>query len=160
PVLTHAPLRKPGMAGLRRAVFRGSVGSNSGKTLRWTLEKRLGHLALAREISRNELLNEGVEVFQNRSATTTDILHEHFVPPTHLEPFLERVRTIIPAHQADLVNVTIRFVAPDQESVLRYADQDLFALVMLFNQPRTLQADQHMTRMTRELIEAALAVGG
>ena len=68
--------------------------------------------------------------------------------------------TIIPTHRADLLNVTIRFVAPDQESFLRYADQDMFALVMLFNQPRTQQADQQVAGMTRELIEAALAVGG
>ena len=101
-----------------------------------------------------------MEVFQNRSAASTDILQEYFVPPTQLEPFLEQVRTIIPAHRADLLNVTIRFVAPDQESFLRYADQDMFALVMLFNQPRTQHADQQMARMTCELIEASLPVGG
>jgi FAD/FMN-containing dehydrogenase len=43
---------------------------------------------------------------------------------------------------------------------LRYADQDMFALVMLFNQLRTQQADQKMAVMTRELIEAALKSGG
>ena len=31
---------------------------------------------------------------------------------------------------------------------------------MLFNQPRTQQVDQQMAHMTREPIEAALAVGG
>src|SRR5947209_4357314 len=154
------PLDKPGLAGVRRLVFRGSVGSAYGKALRWHLEKRFGQLSLGSDITRNHLLNEGVEVFQNRSAASTDILQEYFVPTTQLEPFLEQLRTIIPAHRADLLNVTIRFVAPDQESFLRYADQDIFALVMLFNQPRIQQADQQMVAMTRELIEAALAVGG
>lgn len=155
-----SPLSKPGLAGIRRLVFRGSVGSAYGKTLRWNLEKRFSQLPLGSGSTRNQLLNEGVEVFQNRSATSTDILQEYFVPTAQLEPFLAQVRTIIPAHQADLLNVTIRFVAPDQESFLRYADQAMFALVMLFNQPRTPQADQQMAVMTRELIETALAVGG
>ncbi len=162
-VLPHrflSPLGKPGLAGVRRLVFRGSIGNAYGKALRWKLEKRFGQIPLASGVTRNHLLNEGVEVFQNRSTASTDILQEYFVPPAQLEPFLERVRAIIPAHGADLLNVTIRFVAPDQESFLRYADQDLFALVMLFNQPRTQQADQRMAGMTCELIDAALALGG
>lgn len=162
-VLPHrlrSPLGELGLAGVRRLVFRGSVGSAYGKALRWKLEKRFSQMPLGSGITRNHLLNEGVEVFQNRSAASTDILQEYFVPPTRLEPFLEQVRMIIPAHRADLLNVTIRFVAPDQESFLRYADQDLFALVMLFNQPRTQQADQQMARMTGELIDASLAAGG
>ena len=162
-VLSPCPrssLGKPGLAGIRRLVFRGSIGNAYGKALRWKLEKRFGQMPLGRGITRNHLLNEGVEVFQNRSASSTDILQEYFVPPTHLEPFLEQVRAIIPAYRADLLNVTIRFVAPDRESFLRYADQNLFALVMLFHQPRTLEADQWMAGMTRELIDAALALGG
>jgi FAD/FMN-containing dehydrogenase len=154
------PLDKPGLAGIRRLVFRGSVGSAYGKALRWKAENQFGHIALRKGITRNHLLNEGVEVFQNRSAATTDILQEYFVPIKQLEPFLDQLRTIIPTHRADLLNVTVRFVAPDQDSFLRYADQDMFALVMLFNQLRTQQADQQMATMTRELIEAALSLGG
>jgi FAD/FMN-containing dehydrogenase len=154
------PLGKPGLAGVRRLVFRGSVGSSYGKALRWGLEKQFSQLPLGGGITRNHLLNEGVEVFQNRSSASTDILQEYFVPPTQLERFLEQARTIIPAQRADLLNVTIRFVAPDQESFLRYTDQDMFALVMLFNQARTQQADQEMASMSRELIETALALGG
>ncbi len=153
-------LREPGLAEIRRLVFRGSVGSPYGKALRWKAEKLFGHLSLGTSLTRNHLLNEGVEVFQNRSTASTDILQEYFVPTKQLEPFLEQMRTIIPAHQADLLNVTVRFVASDQDSFLRYTDQDMFALVLLFNQPRTQQADQRMAYMTRELIDAALAVGG
>jgi FAD/FMN-containing dehydrogenase len=153
-------LREPGLAEIRRLVFRGSVGSPYGKALRWKAEKWFGHLSLGTSLTRNHLLNEGVEVFQNRSAASTDILQEYFVPIKQLEPFLEQMRTIIPAHEVDLLNVTVRFVASDEDSFLHYADQDMFALVMLFNQPRTQQADQGMAYMTRALIDAALAAGG
>ncbi len=153
-------LSKPGLAEIRRLVFRGSVGSTYGKALRWTLEKQFSTIALGQTITRNHLLNEGVETFQNRSAASTDILHEYFVPVEQLEPFLERLRFIIPSHRAELLNVTIRFLTTDQDSFLRYANQDMFALVMLFNQPRTQPGEQKMAAMTRELIDAVLEVGG
>jgi FAD/FMN-containing dehydrogenase len=58
------------------------------------------------------------------------------------------------------MNVTVRNVLTDEEAFLRYADRDLFALVMLFNQPRTAAADRRMEALTRELIDAALACAG
>jgi len=153
-------LGQPGLARVRRVIFRRSVGSAAGKAFRWHLEKQFGTRAIRQTVSRNLLLNERVEVFENRSAATTDILQEYFVPPQQLELFLERLRCIIPAYRADLLNVTIRFVRTDHDSFLRYADQDMFALVLLFHQSRTQQADQHMAAMTREVIEAVLYLGG
>jgi FAD/FMN-containing dehydrogenase len=155
-----SPLGKPGLAELRRFIFRNSVGSPTGKALRWNLEKQFSTLTLGPTITRNLLLNESVAVFQNRRADTTDILHEYFVPVSQLESFLEQLRIIIPAYQADLLNVTIRFLRTDHDSFLRYADQEMFALVMLFHQPCTQVADQKMAAMTGELIEAALQSGG
>jgi FAD/FMN-containing dehydrogenase len=74
--------------------------------------------------------------------------------------FLDRVRVIIPKHKGDLLNVTVRNVLEDKETYLRYADRELFAFVMLFNQARSAEADSRMEIMTRELIDAAIACGG
>ena len=145
---------------LMRAVFRGSVGSEYGKGLRWESEKAALRLNEGKIVSRNQLLNEGIEYFENRTADSTDILHEYFVPFSRLAAFLEQLRLIIPRHRGDLLNVTIRNVLRDEDSFLRYADQNLFGLVMLFNQQRTPKGEQAMQRMTRELIDAALALGG
>jgi FAD/FMN-containing dehydrogenase len=154
------PLTEAGLAALRRTVFRGSVGSDYGKGLRWTAEKRFATLIDGNLYSRNQLLNEGGEEYENRSAESTDILHEYFVPPHQLETFLERLRTIIPQHNGDLLNVTIRNVYPDHDSFLRYADQELFSLVMLFHQERTPEAEAQMTAMTQEIIDTALELEG
>ncbi|MCI0387803.1 MAG: hypothetical protein MOB07_03390 [Acidobacteria bacterium] len=56
--------------------------------------------------------------------------------------------------------MTVRNVKQDIDSLLRYADQDMFAFVMLFNQARTQEDDKRMDEMTQELIDAALACGG
>ncbi len=153
-------LRDPEMEDLVRWVFRGSVGSDYGKKVRWESEKRIEPLLQRKVFSRNQILNQGIEIYENRSADSTDILHEYFIPPEHFEDFLERCRAIIPAHRADLLNVTIRDLREDKDTFLRYATGDMFAFVMLFNLKRTGEADLAMSAMTRELADAAIGLGG
>jgi FAD/FMN-containing dehydrogenase len=149
-----------GHASLRRKVYRAQIESDAGKEIRWKAERQLGERFAAEYVSRNQLLNEEAEVYQDRNEDRTDILHEYFIPPHRVGDFLARARKIIPQHGGDLLNVTVRNVHEDSDTFLRYADRDLFALVMLFNQPRTPNADSRMEAMTRELIDAALEVEG
>jgi FAD/FMN-containing dehydrogenase len=154
------PLEAAGLSGIRRTIFRGSAESDYGKELRWTAETKL-HPHLRRSVcSRNQLLNESVAVFENRQAESTDILHEYFVPPDRIEFFVERVRTIVPACDCDLLNVTVRSIEQDDDTFLRYADRPMLSLVMLFHQRRTTEAEAAMERMTRQLIDAAMDEGG
>lgn len=153
-------LGDPDMVWLRRNLFRGSAGNEYGKELRWEAETVLQPHLSATHFSRNQLLNEGTEIFQNRSEASTDVLHEYFVPRSGLVEFVREARRLIPAHGGDLLNVTVRYVEEDTDSLLRYADAPLFAFVMLFQQPRTGEAEARMAAMTRELIEASLAAGG
>jgi FAD/FMN-containing dehydrogenase len=153
------PLTNPSQPGLARIVFRGSVGSDYGKHLRWQLEKASGGEAGTR-VSRNQILNRPSTLFENHKQTETDILHEYFIPSESLELFLEKCRKIIPKYKLDLLNVTVRNVYLDRDSFLRYADREMFGLVMLFHQQRSPSDDAKMQALTQELIEAALAVGG
>jgi FAD/FMN-containing dehydrogenase len=154
-----SPTEFPEITGLTRALFRGQVGSDYGKSLRWRAEKGLGG-SLGGTVFRNQLLGEPAEVFANRSAASTDILHEYFVPPESFAAFVDEVRRIVPKHGGDLLNVTVRDLVRDDDAFLRYADRDMLALVMLFNQPRTAAGEASMQAMTRDLIDAALRGGG
>jgi FAD/FMN-containing dehydrogenase len=153
-------LTGPALPGLRRTVFLGQVGSDYGKRLRWNAEKQLGADALQKYCSRNQLLNEAAELFQEHLAARTDILHEYFIPAGHFEDFLRRLRVLIPRHGGDLLNVTVRNVRRDEDAYLRYADQEMFGFVLLFSQERTSAADARMAAMTQEMIDAALELGG
>jgi hypothetical protein len=154
------PLHEPGLVGLRRSLFRGSVGSDYGKKLRWQAETRLQPHLRGQYFARNQLLSEGVEIFQGRSPDQTDILHEYFVPRAGLAAFVEDMRRIIPKHEGDLLNVTVRSIGTDEDTFLRYADRDVFSFVMLFNQPRTPEGDAAMEAMTQDLTDAVLAADG
>jgi FAD/FMN-containing dehydrogenase len=145
-----------------REVYRAQIGSPSGKEYRWRAESNLGNsLVKNKFFSRNQLVNEGTVHFREQNADRTDILHEYFIPNGRFAEFLEQARRIIPRYPAaDLLNVTVRNVLEDRDSFLRYADQDVFGFVMLFNQARTAAADQEMEALTRELIDAVVACGG
>jgi hypothetical protein len=56
--------------------------------------------------------------------------------------------------------VTLRFVAPDRESVLAYAPTTRISAVMSFSQQKSDAAETDMRQMTRELLERVLAIGG
>lgn len=153
-------LQEPGLVSIRRSIFRGSVDSDYGKQLRWTAETKLQPRLRGVAFSRNQLLSDGVSIFENRLGSSTDILHEYFVPPDKIELFVDQVRSIIPECHGNLLNVTVRSVEQDDDTFLRYADRPMLSLVMLFNQKRTAEGETEMRKMTQQLVDAALDVGG
>ena len=153
-------LRPPSKTFVRRSIFRFSAKSAVGKQLRWKAEQSIEPKLQPKLFSRNQLLNEGVEIFANRSPFSTDILHEYFVPPEKGSAFIKAAGTCILRHEANLINVTVRSIEEDADTHLRYAPDRRLAFVMLFHQRRSQKADQAMQRLTRDLIEIALDLGG
>jgi FAD/FMN-containing dehydrogenase len=143
-----------------RRIFRGQIGSETGKRLRWAAETRLMPRLDRSAVTRNTLLDEPVAALRDQVSTRTDILHEYFVPADRFNDFLRICQEIIPAHRQDLLNVTLRYVDADSSSVLTYAPQPRIAAVMLFVQQRTDEADNDMRAMTIKLIDRVLALGG
>ncbi|HKB57318.1 MAG TPA: FAD-binding oxidoreductase [Lacunisphaera sp.] len=146
-------------AALKRVIFRGSVGSDYGKNLRWWLETKIGETG-SDALSRNQIMDDPSEWFANRDPAATEILHEYFVPCDRLAEFLENAKPVFARHHPDLLNITVREVRPDPDTYLRYATEPVLGLVMLYHYPRTAAADEAMAGFTRELINVALACGG
>ena len=59
-----------------------------------------------------------------------------------------------------MLNITLRFVDTDRFSVLNYAEEPRIAAVMLFSQEKSVRGEADMARMTSELIERVIAIGG
>jgi hypothetical protein len=77
-----------------------------------------------------------------------------------VDEFVASLREIIPRHDGNLLNVTIRLVHEDTDTVMRFASQPMFAFVMLFLQERSDAGERHMQAMTSDLIGAAIDHGG
>ncbi len=153
-------LQKNKYASFRRTVFRGSANSGYGKDLRWRAEKLSTSLVSGRTFSRNQLLNEGVDVFENTDTAYTDILHEYFIPKDSVTKFIARLQVIMPKYNVDLLNITLRNIKKDDDTFLRYANEEVFGFVMLFNQAKGNQAEADMKFLTRNLINEAISLRG
>jgi FAD/FMN-containing dehydrogenase len=143
-----------------RAIFRAQPGNEWVKRRRWGIETGVFAM-LAGATSRSSLMNEPVVTLDDRDPTRTDILHEYFVAPDRFGDFLTAARQIIPGSYQELLNITLRWVERDPDAILSYApDGPRIAAVLLFSQEMTARAEADMARMTQEMIEAVLAIGG
>lgn len=145
---------------LSREIYRAEVGSDWAKQFRWFMETTVGPYMDSGPVTRNSLLNWPASRLAESNIKRTDILHEYFVPPASFPAFLKACQDVIPKSGIDLLNVTLRFIEPDGESILAYAPTRRISAVMSFSQARTAEADAGMERMTRELIERIIAIGG
>jgi len=157
---TIEPLQEAAFTSIRRTVFRGSANNDYGKNLRWKAEKFGASQINGKKFSRNQLLNESVEVFQNRDSAYTDILHEYFIPKNRVGNFIDSLKKIMPAYKVDLLNITVRNVKKDEDTFLRYANEEVFGFVMLFNQAKTSEAEMQMKAATQRIIDAAISFKG
>ena len=157
---TPGALRPTPLKDLRRFVYRLQEGSEYGKRVRWFAETRLGRHFAPSVLSRNTILSEPAANLARRNPRRTDILHEYFVPPTRFADFLGGARRIINHNEAELLNVTLRYVEPDMLSILSYAPGPRIAAVMSFSQVKAAEADIAMRAMTEELVEHVLGLGG
>lgn len=141
-------------------LYRAQLGNEALKAFRWWSETSLLPAIGSNEATRNSLINEPVVTLDDRNPDRTDILHEYFVSFDAFDSFLEACREIIPASYQEFLNVTLRYIAKDDQSTLSYATSPRIAAVMSFSQEVTLRAEADMRRMTEALIDRIAADGG
>ena len=141
-------------------IFRGQLGHERMKRVRWGFETMLGPMVGGGPVTRNSLINEPVATLDDGDPTRTDILHEYFVSPEAFGGFVAACREVIPGSYQELLNITLRYVAPDPDSWLTYATGPRIAAVMLFSQEMSPRGEADMAWMTRRLIDRVLDLGG
>ena len=148
------------IAKIASRVYRAQLGNERMKRVRWWTETSLAPRVGGGPVTRNSLINEPVITLDDRNPDRVDILHEYFVSPDRFPDFLEVCRAVIPASYQEFLNVTLRYIDTDPQSVLAYAPVPRIAAVMSFSQEMTARAEADMARMTRELIDAIVGIGG
>ena len=154
-----APYVIDGKARLSRAIFRASLGSDRGKSLRQWMERSFGG-ELSGTSPRSRLLSEPAKVFGNNDPAMRDLLLEYFIPMEKFGLFVKQAASIITTEYDSLLNVTVREIAKDNDTALPYARQDMFGLVMLFTIGRGLEAENGISSMAGELIDLAYSMDG
>lgn len=162
---TDAPLTDA-----RRLVPEGLDYSRE-QNLIWSATELPGGDALRERYMTRRLLTEPRVIMRNCEASldvasieprtrrvSTYLLQEYFIPTGAFRSFAGRMRAILRAADADVLNVSIRHAVEDTTSLMRWADRDMFCFV-LYHKQRTWQ-DARAASWTRALIDAALDHGG
>lgn len=95
------------------------------------------------------------------NARKTDVLQEYFVPVDQYTAYIDELRTLLENEpDFNLVNITVRYVEENEEAVMSYAKEDMFALVMLINQGTDAQSMEATGTVIRKMIDVTLAHNG
>lgn len=145
---------------MARNVYRAQTGWEQAKRFRWYVETVARPRAIRNVATRNKLLNTSVSFLASNDRSRTDILHEYFVPAERFNDFVVLCQAAIPQSPQELLNITLRYVGADSESVLAHAPEPRIAAVMAFAQERTVSAEAGMRKLTETLIDGVLGLGG
>jgi FAD/FMN-containing dehydrogenase len=84
------------------------------------------------------------------------VLQEYFVPINKGARFAEHLKRILCKNNVKVLNVSIRHIAADKETIMSWAPQDSFCFVLYYRQPNAEEAKI----WTRELTTEALQCNG
>ena len=91
---------------------------------------------------------------------TTYVLQEYFCPVDRFEEFVPKVAEILQRHRVNAINISVRHAIADPGTLLAWAKGETFAFVLYYKQRTRDNAKQRVAVWTRELIDAAVSVGG
>ncbi len=110
---------------------------------------------------RNYIASSSTDALEPASrAGATFVLEEYFVPVERFDDFVPPMRSIFRRHHVSVLNVSIRHARPDSETLLSWAPREVFAFVVYYKQNTDTASQREVGNWTRELVEAALRVGG
>ena len=171
--LVRAPLAEVASTKVRRLTVNLAKKNDLFKSLKWWSEKNIEHrietCTVTRAqaqgsgeaclVARNDPMHDSVAYLFNDLPGETDILHEYFVPRDRIVPFIDGMRRIFRAQDANVVNASIRAVGVE-DNALSYAPAPAFSVVLYLNQPTTAAGNERMRRLTSDLIDLTAAQGG
>lgn len=88
------------------------------------------------------------------------ILQEYFVPTNAFEDFSGKMAEIFRRYKVNVINVSIRHAVQNQDSLLSWSNEEVFAFVIWYKQSTNEKAKNAVAIWTRELTDASLNCGG
>lgn len=158
---TQQPLTSSkALTSIFRFVFSQTQGSDFFKNLRWWLETSSFLSDWFKELPRNQLLYQSVEDYVNHDPKQIDLLQEYFIPVENFANFVSFLQSLKEEMADPLMNITVRHVQKDTETVLAYAQEDHIAFVLFFRGPHTESFDEKIKQLAQKIIDKALELKG
>ncbi|MFC9774778.1 FAD-binding oxidoreductase [Paenibacillus chitinolyticus] len=143
-----------------KVLFHLNRSSDWGKNLFWALQKNYFSNRQDEIVSRNNAMRSESAFMEYREAGKNDLLQEYFIPVGEFAGFVDRLRSVLLEEDLNLLNITVRYVNRDEEAVLSYAQDDMLALVCLFNTSLSEEAQTRLKSGIRRIIDEVIRSGG
>ncbi|MFC4618160.1 FAD-dependent oxidoreductase [Camelliibacillus cellulosilyticus] len=130
--------------------------SDWGKNTLWQLQEKYFVHQDGDYQTRNNAMRSDSQFMDYDSPKRTEVLQEYFVPIDEFAAYIDDLRALLSKEDLNLLNITIRYVNRDEQAVMSYAKDDMFALVLLINQGRNKKATEKTTRTIRKMIDLTL----
>jgi decaprenylphospho-beta-D-ribofuranose 2-oxidase len=132
-----------------------------GENMFWNTQKEYSERIDGTYISRNNVMRSDSLFMDYNNANKTEVLQEYFVPINQYTAFIDDLRDILKDEKEfNLLNITVRYVGKSEEAVMSYANDDMFALVMLINQGTSEESIDTTGRVIRNMVDATLKHDG
>jgi FAD/FMN-containing dehydrogenase len=132
-----------------------------GENMFWGTQKEYSERIDGTYISRNNVMRSDSLFMDFNSANKTEVLQEYFVPIDQYTAYIDELRdTLKDEKDFNLLNITVRYVGKNDEAVMSYAKDDMFALVMLINQGTSEESIETTGRVIRNMIDVTLKHDG
>ena len=135
--------------------------NDTGKALFWQTQKNYVSRVDGKIISRNNAMRSDSAFMDYTNDGQTEVLQEYFVPVDGFALYLDALRKTLEAEDDfNLLNITVRYVEKNEEPVLSYAKEDMFALVLLINQGKDEKSIEQTRRVVQNMINVTLDHNG
>jgi decaprenylphospho-beta-D-ribofuranose 2-oxidase len=131
-----------------------------GKDLFWNLQNTYYDKTDGKMVTRNNVMRSESEFLEYESKNDTDILQEYFVPTDEFSAYVDDLRNYLKDKDLNLINITIRYIDKNEEAVLSFAKEDMFAFVLLINQGLSERDKQKAEKIISGMIDITLQHDG
>jgi FAD/FMN-containing dehydrogenase len=127
-----------------------------GKNVFWSLQKLYFSKQQGTVISRNNAMRSESGFMDYNEAGKNDLLQEYFIPVEEFAGFVKDMKSVLQGTDLNMLNITVRYVNQDQEAMLSYAKEDMFALVCLFNTSLSDKAQSRMKQGIQQILDKVM----
>lgn len=133
---------------------------NSGK---WIREYTIDPLFYSNKIVRwrnKEASYDVRELEPSSRDKETYVLQEYFIPVDNIKSFIPKMSAVFQSNNVNVINVSLRHALPDYESYLSWANKEVFAFVIYYEQKTNQEAKDKVKKWTLEMTDAILSEKG
>ncbi|MFC0189431.1 FAD-binding protein [Fictibacillus aquaticus] len=134
--------------------------SDWGKNTLWETQRDYFMKKDGKLQTRNNVMRSDSAFMEYENGNKTELLQEYFVPFDNYAAYVDDLRALLEKEELNLLNISVRYVGHDEDAVLSYAKDDMFALVLLINQGRSKEDIKKTEKVVRKMIDVTLAHDG